>query len=121
MSTKMIHDGYAGRGSRTYQVYETDGIRWTAFVNGDHAAASIHFGDQRDHFETGTGTLPPALIEFDFDEWETEPCVDCEFDGERLVAHDADCYWKANPNADTPATALAKAEQVVRDFAGGKH
>ena len=120
MSTRMIHDGTSGRGSRTYQVYETDGIRWTAFVNGDHAVASIYPGDLRDHFETGTGTLPAPLIDFDFDEWESEPCFDCDFDGERLIAHADDCYWKANPTADTPATAMAKAEQVVLAFAGGK-
>lgn len=121
MSSRMIHDGTAGRGSRTYQIYETDGVRWTAFVNGDHAVASIYFGDLRDYFETGVGTLPEKLLEFDFDEWETEPCFDCEYEDDQLVAHADDCYWKANPTADTPETAQAKAEQVVLAFAGGTH
>lgn len=120
MSSRMIHDGYAGRGSRTYQIYETDGVRWTAFVNGDHAVASIYFGDLRDYFETGEGTLPEKLIEFDFDEWESEACFNCEYKNDRLVRHDDDCYWKANPNADTPETAMAKAEQLVLAHARGK-
>ena len=121
MSTQMIHDDYVGRGSRTYQVYETDGVRWTAFVNGDHGSVRIYPGDLRDHFDTGAGELPEPLIEFDFDEWESEPCFDCDYQGDLLVAHAEDCYWKANPNADTPETAMAKAEQVVLDFARGKH
>lgn len=126
MSTQMIHDGYVGRGSRTYQIYETAGVRWTAFVNGDHGSVRIYFGDLREHFEVGrpeTGilALPDPLLEFDFDEWESEPCFDCEYQGDLLIAHDPDCYWKANPDADTPDTAQAKAEQVVLDFARGKN
>jgi hypothetical protein len=120
MHSEMIHDGYAGRGSRTYQVYETDGIRWTAFVNGDHGVASIYMGDLREHFETGAGALPEKLIEFDFDEWETEPCADCDYDGERLIKHADDCYWKANPDALTPEKAQSVAEQAVLEAAGRK-
>ena len=121
MTTKMIHDDYVGRGSRTYQIYETDGVRWTAYVNGDHGSVRIYPGDLRDHFDTGAGELPEPLIEFDFDEWESEPCFDCDYQGDLLIAHAEDCYWKANPNADTPETAMAKAEQVVLAFAGGKN
>jgi hypothetical protein len=111
------------RGDITYEVYETQGVPFTALVLGNHAVVKIYAGDLADAFEANgraaVNDLEP-LIDFDFDEWAVEPCFDCDYEGDRLIAHADDCYWKANPDALTPEKAQSVAEQAVLAAAGRK-
>jgi hypothetical protein len=110
------------RGDITYEVYETQGVPFTALVLGNYGIVEIYAGDLADAFEANgraaVADLEP-VIDFDFDEWAVEPCFDCDYDAKgQLVAHADDCYWKANPDALTSEKAQSVAEQAVLQAAG---